>query len=201
MSKKTKVAVAISGAGRTLKNLIDRSKDGLPIEIVLVITTDAEAPGSDYAEEEDIKQIVWSERSPETYADVFFRLCGGVDLILLAGFNKHLIHIPTMWKNKVLNIHPTLIPAFCGKGWYGKKVHQKVLDRGVKISGCTVHFVDDKLDHGPIILQKAVDVEDDDTADTLAARVFEAECEAYPEAIWKVIDGVHVRERRVFRAR
>jgi folate-dependent phosphoribosylglycinamide formyltransferase PurN len=82
-----------------------------------------------------------------------------------------------------MNIHPALIPAFCGKGMYGHKVHEAVLSRGCKVSGCTVHYADSQYDHGPIIMQRCVPVLDGDTPDSLAARVFEAECEAYPEAI------------------
>jgi phosphoribosylglycinamide formyltransferase-1 len=97
-----------------------------------------------------------------------------------------------------LNIHPALIPAFCGKGFYGTRVHQAVLDYGAKVSGCTVHFVDKQYDHGPIILQKVVPVEDADTPESLAARVFTAECEAYPEALRLIAAGrVRVQGRRV----
>ncbi len=105
-----------------------------------------------------------------------------VDLVVLSGFLS-LIRIPDDFVNRVMNIHNALIPAFCGKGLYGIKVHRAVLARGVKISGCTVHFADNVYDHGPIILQKAVPVLEDDTPEVLAARVFEAECDAYPEAI------------------
>jgi len=89
----------------------------------------------------------------------------------------------------VTNNHPSLIPAFCGQGFYGHHVHEAVLAYGVKLSGCTVHFADNQYDHGPVILQRAVPVLDDDTPDTLAARVFEAECEAYPEALRLIASG------------
>ena len=88
-----------------------------------------------------------------------------------------------------MNIHPSLIPSYCGKGFHGNHVHQAVLDGGNKISGCTVHFVDNEYDHGPILIQKAVDVARNDTAETLAKRVFAAECEAYPEAIEAFAEG------------
>jgi phosphoribosylglycinamide formyltransferase-1 len=98
-----------------------------------------------------------------------------------------------------MNIHPALIPAFCGKGMYGDRVHQSVLDYGAKVSGCTVHFVDNAYDHGPIILQRVVPVQDDDDAESLQSRVFAAECEAYPEAIARYAAGqLHVKGRRVF---
>ena len=119
-----------------------------------------------------------------SFSETIFDLCrkADVDLVTLAGFLCHL-EIPDDFAGRVMNIHPALIPAFCGKGMYGEKVHAAVLERGCKVSGCTVHFADNEYDHGPIILQRAVPVLDDDTPDTLAARVFEQECEAYPEAI------------------
>src|SRR5262249_49089070 len=96
------------------------------------------------------------------------------------------------------NIHPALIPAFCGKGFYGHHVHEAVLSYGVKVSGCTVHFADNVYDHGPIILQRTVAILDDDTPETLAARVFKEECEAYPEAIALFAAGrLHIEGRRV----
>jgi folate-dependent phosphoribosylglycinamide formyltransferase PurN len=100
----------------------------------------------------------------------------------MAGFLKFL-PIPDDFRNRVLNIHPALIPSFCGHGYYGRRVHEAVLASGVKVTGCTVHFADNEYDHGPIVLQRTVPVLDDDTPDTLAQRVFEQECEAYPEAI------------------
>jgi phosphoribosylglycinamide formyltransferase 1 len=97
-----------------------------------------------------------------------------------------------------MNIHPALIPAFCGKGYYGHHVHEAVLAAGVKITGCTVHFCDNQYDHGPIILQRPVPVVDDDTTDSLAARVFEQECQAYPEAIQLFAEGrLRIEGRRV----
>jgi len=98
-----------------------------------------------------------------------------------------------------MNIHPSLIPAFCGQGYHGHAVHEAVLKRGARVSGCTVHFADNEYDHGPIILQKVVPVLDDDTADTLQARVFDAECEAYPQAIRLFAAGaLSVEGSRVF---
>jgi phosphoribosylglycinamide formyltransferase 1 len=116
----------------------------------------------------------------------------------MGGFLKHVL-IPDDFIGKVVNIHPALIPAFCGQGFYGHRVHEAVLEYGAKVSGCTVHFVDNQYDHGPIILQRVVPVMDDDTPDSLAARVFSAECEAYPEALRLIaagratIDGRRVR--------
>ena len=119
------------------------------------------------------------------------------DLVLLAGW-LHLLQIPNDFRLKVLNIHPTLLPAFGGKGMYGHRVHEAVLNYGAKVSGCTVHFADDTYDTGPILVQKCVPVKAGDTPDTLAARVFQAECEAYPEAIRMIAEGkVTVQGRRV----
>ena len=109
------------------------------------------------------------------------------------------VPVPDDFADRVMNIHPALIPAFCGKGFYGHRVHQAALETGVKVCGCTVHFADNVYDHGPIILQRAVPVLDDDTPDTLAARVFEQECEAYPEAIRLFAEGrLRVEGRRVY---
>ena len=122
--------------------------------------------------------------SVETFSDRIFKLCvdAEVDLVILGGFLS-LVRIPDSFENRVMNIHPSLITAFCGKGFHGHHVHESVLERGAKVSGCTVHFANNEYDAGPIILQKVVPVLDDDDADTLQSRVFEAECDAFPEAI------------------
>lgn len=120
----------------------------------------------------------------ETFSDRVFDAVRAYapDLVLLAGW-LHLIQIPPDFRRRVLNIHPSLLPAFGGKGMYGRHVHEAVLKAGAAVSGCTVHYADDAYDTGPIVLQRSVPVLPDDTPDTLAHRVFEAECEAYPEAI------------------
>jgi phosphoribosylglycinamide formyltransferase 1 len=124
-----------------------------------------------------------------------------VDLVVMAGFLS-LFQPRARFHNRVMNIHPALIPAFCGAGFYGERVHRAVIEAGVKISGCTVHFADDQYDHGPIILQAAVPVEDDDTPETLAARVHEAERYLYPEAIRLFAAGrLRIDGRRVRIAR
>ena len=116
-------------------------------------------------------------------ADVFDALrASGAELIVMGGFLRQL-SIPDDFENRIINIHPSLIPSFCGKGNYGSRVHQGVLDYGCKLTGCTVHFVDDDYDHGPIIAQASVAVETDDDVKSLAARVFEAECELLPAVI------------------
>jgi formyltetrahydrofolate-dependent phosphoribosylglycinamide formyltransferase len=119
------------------------------------------------------------------------------ELVCNAGFLQ-LLQVPADFQGRVINIHPALIPAFCGKGFYGHHVHEAVLQSGVKLSGCTVHFVDNEYDHGPIILQRAVPVLDNDTPDNLATRVFEQECEAYPQAIqWFAEGRLRIEGRKV----
>jgi phosphoribosylglycinamide formyltransferase-1 len=119
------------------------------------------------------------------------------DLVCLAGW-LHLLPIPDDFRHRVLNIHPSLLPAFGGKGMYGRRVHEAVLAYGAKVSGCTVHFADDTYDTGPVLVQKCVPVLAGDDPDALAARVFAAECEAYPEAVGLVASGrVRVEGRRV----
>ena len=137
--------------------------------------------------------------SREEFSDRIFAHCreAGVDLVCLAGFLQ-LLHIPEDFVNRVLNIHPALIPAFCGKGYHGLAVHRAALEMGVKVSGCTVHFADNEYDRGPIVSQRVVPVLDDDTPESLAARVFAAECEAYPQAIqWFAQGRLRVEGRRV----
>ena len=119
------------------------------------------------------------------------------DLIVMAGF-MCLYRLPSHYEHRVMNIHPALIPSFCGEGMYGRLVHQAVLDAGVKVSGCTVHFADNRYDHGPVIIQRTCVVEEDDTPDTLQQRVFREECAAYPAAIQLFAeDRLRVEGRRV----
>jgi phosphoribosylglycinamide formyltransferase-1 len=187
-----KLAILISGAGRTLKNFIDLAAEGhLPIDIRLVISSSPTAGGLKFAEAAGIPtQIISRSDFPrggagsEAFGDKVFSACrdAGVDYVAMAGFMK-LAPLPEDFAGRVVNIHPALIPAFCGAGMYGDRVHQAVLDAGVKVTGCTVHFVDNQYDHGPIIWQQPVPVFDDDTADTLAKRVFEVEKEAYPHVL------------------
>jgi len=197
------IAVLISGGGTTLKNLLTHiSEHALPIDIALVISSARDAKGLRYAEEAGIKtQVIrlQDQGSNEEFGDQIFQACRdqGVQLVVMGGFLKF-VPIPADFENRVINIHPGLIPAFCGKGFYGLRVHQAVLDYGAKVSGCTVHFVDNQYDHGPIILQRVADVRDDDTAESLQRRVFALECEAFPEAIRLIAAGrVRVVNRHV----
>ena len=138
-------------------------------------------------------------RNEEAFSRAVFGPCreAGVELVVMGGFLKH-VPIPPDYEQRVVNIHPALIPAFCGQGFYGLRVHSAVLEYGAKVSGCTVHFADNQYDHGPIILQRTVEVRDDDTPETLAHRIFEQECEAYPEAIRRFASGrLRIVGRRV----
>lgn len=197
------IAVLISGGGTTLRNLIRCADSGtLPVRIRLVISSQAAAHGLTYAREAAIPTRVLSpaRQTPAEFRDQIFGACRelGVQLVVMGGFLKHVL-IPADFENRVVNIHPALIPAFCGQGMYGHRVHEAVLAYGVKLSGCTVHFVDNEYDHGPVILQRAVPVLDDDTPESLAARVFEQECIAYPEAIRMIAENrVRVVGHRVF---
>jgi phosphoribosylglycinamide formyltransferase-1 len=186
------LAVLISGSGRTLKNFIDLAAEGsLPVDIRLVVSSSAKAGGLKFAEEAGIYTLVIRRgdypdgpAGDKPFGDAVFAACreAGVDYVAMAGFLK-LAPVPDDFAGRVLNIHPALIPAFCGAGMYGHRVHEAVLAAGVKVTGCTVHFVDNQYDHGPIIWQQPVPVFGDDTPDTLAARVFEAEKEAFPHVL------------------
>lgn len=187
------LGVLLSGSGRTLQNILNRiNKKELSAQVRVVVSSREGVGGIRIAEKAGIDVFVVSPQQykgdvfSEKIADILFKY--KVDLVIMAGF-LHLFKIPKEYEGKVLNIHPALIPSFCGKGYYGRHVHEAVINSGVKVSGCTVHFADNLYDHGPIILQKTVPVMDDDTAETLAERVFAAECEAYPEAIQLVIEG------------
>jgi phosphoribosylglycinamide formyltransferase-1 len=198
-----KLAVLISGGGTTLRNLLAKIAAGeLDARVESVISSNPKARGLDYAREAGAKTAVIEQQrfaSLDAYSQAVFDACraSNCDVVVMAGFLKF-VTIPADFESRVVNIHPGLIPAFCGLGFYGHHVHQAVLDYGAKLSGCTVHFVDNQYDHGPIILQRAVAVHDDDTADTLAARVFEAECQAFPEALRLIGGGrIAVEGRRV----
>jgi phosphoribosylglycinamide formyltransferase 1 len=197
------LAVLISGGGTTLKNLIQKIAAGkLDAKIVLVISSSAKAAGLQFAEAAGIPKLVVDPKNSPTaseFSEATFRPCreAGAHIVVMAGFLKHVL-IPPDFENRVTNIHPALIPACCGAGMYGRRVHEAVLESGAKQSGCTVHFVDNQYDHGPIILQRSVPLLDDDTPDTLAARVFNAECEAYPEALRMIGTGrVRIVDGRV----
>ncbi|MCA9248885.1 MAG: phosphoribosylglycinamide formyltransferase [Planctomycetales bacterium] len=203
MSKPLPIAVLISGSGRSLRNLIERSEAGLlDIDIRLVIASKPSAGGLQFARDAEIPTAVVQRSklgSDDAFGEAIFAQLreSGVEMVVLAGFMKFL-PIPRDFENRVINIHPALIPAFCGRGYFGHHVHEAVLDYGAKVSGCTVHFVDNQYDHGPIILQRTVAVLDSDTPDALANRVFQAELDALPDALQAIAEGrVEADGRRI----
>ena len=208
MSHLLPIAVLISGGGTTLRNLIEKQRAGeLPVEFKLVISSNPQARGLAFAAEANVPALVVEKKKGITDSDysraVFDPIrAAGAELVVMGGFLKQ-VPIPADFENRVINIHPALIPAFCGHQMYGLRVHESVLEYGAKVSGCTVHFVDNEYDHGPIILQHTVPVLDDDTAESLQARIFEEECQALPEAIRLIaarrvsVNGRRVRIRPV----
>lgn len=183
-----RIAVLLSGNGTTLQNLIDKSTEGnLHANVSLVISNKASAYGLERARKAGIPCEVVPRKlsqSVESFSDKIFEFCDSaeVNLLCLAGFLQKLV-IPPRWENRVMNVHPSLIPAFSGHGFYGHHVHEAVLGYGAKITGCTVHFVNNDYDNGPIILQEAIRVLPDDSTESLAQRVQELERRIYPEAI------------------
>lgn len=206
MPEPIRLVALISGGGTTLQNLIDRVAEGkLSATLAGVVSSRADAFGITRAEKAGVpvRVVASGERKPPVprakWSDEVWDAVRAFkpQLVCFAGW-LHLLPIPADFHHKVLNIHPSLLPAFGGKGMYGHHVHEAVLHYGAKVSGCTVHFADDTYDTGPILVQKTVPVKEADDADTLAARVFQAECEAYPEAIRLIAEGrVTVQGRRV----
>ena len=201
MAEKMPIAVLISGRGRTLKNILDKVDEGkLDVAVKLVVASTPNASGIQYAEKANIPVAV-VERSnfPDitSFSEAVFSPCkrSRAKYVVMAGYLS-LLEIPENFENRVLNIHPSLIPSFFGKGFFGRSVHEAALKKGVKVSGCTVHFVDNEYDNGPIILQKVVPVLEDDTTDSLSDRVlYDAEFVAYPEALQLLAEGrVRVEE-------
>jgi phosphoribosylglycinamide formyltransferase-1 len=193
MANRARLAVWVSGSGTTLQNLIDWSAVGaLSGEVVLVISDVANARALERAKDAGIESVhvPWKGRAIEQASEEAFDRCRQVDakLVVLAGFLKRIV-VPEDFAGRIINVHPSLIPAFSGQGCYGYRVHQAAIDRGVTVSGCTVHFCDNEYDHGPIILQRVVEVKEEDKAEDLASRVQEAEREALPEAINLLVTG------------
>lgn len=203
MARPVRLGVLISGSGRTLQNFLDLSDAGrLKAEVVKVVSSRSDAYGLERARQHGVPTAVVRRKDFRSVEDFSAAITAElqaehVELVAMAGF-LCLYRIPDCLANRVMNIHPALLPRFGGQGFYGDKVHQTVLDNGSKVSGCTVHFADNVYDHGPIIVQKAVPVEEGDDAHSLAARVFEKEKEAYPEAINLFAEGrLQTREGRV----
>ena len=192
------IVVCVSGGGTNLQAIIDGIADGIitNTKIIGVISNNAGAFALTRAENAGIPAICMSPKSYETrdkFNEAFLEKMQELnpDLIILAGF---LVNIPEAmvkaYKNRIVNIHPSLIPSFCGTGYYGLKVHEGALERGVKVTGATVHFVDEGTDTGPIILQKSVNVEEGDTPAILQRRVMErAEWVILPKAIDLIANG------------
>jgi phosphoribosylglycinamide formyltransferase 1 len=173
------MAVLLSGSGRTLDNFHERIVAGdLQAEIRVVVSNVAGVLGLEKAERYGYPAFFAKDN------DAINRILANydIDLIVLAGYLK-LYTPPDSLRRAVLNIHPALIPSFCGAGYYGHHVHEAVKARGCTVSGCTVHFANEEYDAGPIVLQRCVALEDSDSPDEIAARVFAVECEVYPEAI------------------
>jgi formyltetrahydrofolate-dependent phosphoribosylglycinamide formyltransferase len=187
-----RIAVLVSGSGTTLANLVDRTGDrrlGARIDRVIGSKHGLGAEGR--ARQANLSYTVVERRafdSTRAFSDAVFAHCQDVDLVVCAGWLQ-LLELPAFWLGRVINIHPALLPAFGGKGMFGRHVHRAVIDHGCKVSGCTVHYVDNTYDTGPIILQRTCHVLDDDTPESLAARVFAQECEALPDAISLIAQG------------
>ena len=203
MSSAVRLGVLVSGSGRTLQNFLDLAAEGrLRARVVKVVASRPDAYGLERARLAGVPAVAVSRRD-FAGTDGFSRAitdelrAEGVELVAMAGFLS-LYRFPPEYADRVMNIHPALLPAFGGKGFYGDRVHQAVLDYGCKVSGCTVHFASNEYDKGPIILQKTVPVLEGDTAHSLADRVFAAELEAYPAAINLFAEGrLRVEGRRV----
>ena len=204
-----RIVVCVSGGGTNLQAILDAIAQGTitNTEVIAVISNNANAKALDRARMKKIPAIVMSPKAypdRDTYHVAFTEKMIELapDFVVLAGF---LVKIPEQmiekFNNRIVNIHPSLIPSFCGVGYYGLKVHQKVLERGVKVTGATVHFVNEGMDEGPIIAQKAVMVEEDDTPEILQQRVMEqAEWILLPRAIDDIANGrIKVENNKVLR--
>lgn len=188
MTRPLRIACLISGGGRTMLNLADHIDSGeLPATIATVISSRADAAGVERAQERGFNVRVIDRQQFRNFGAMHDAVTDAlldarIDLVCLAGYLRWM-RIDDPFRDRVINIHPALLPKFGGKGMYGLHVHRAVIEAGEKQSGCTVHFVDDQYDHGPTILKRTCPVQPEDTPKTLAARVFEQECLAYPEAI------------------
>ncbi len=177
-----KMAVLLSGSGRTLDNFHERIEKGtLAAQIQVVVSNVKDVLGLAKARKYGYPAFHCSDNAGINHILQDYN----IDIICLAGYLK-LYAPPVKLARAVINIHPSLIPSFCGEGFYGHHVHSAVKARGCTLSGCTVHFADEKFDEGPIILQKSVELDYADDIDTIAAKVFAIECEAFPEAINRV---------------
>ncbi len=200
-----KIAVMVSGGGTNMQAVIDEIEKGnINGSVEIVISSRDNVFSLKRAENHDIESVCIGKNGfpdLEKRTEEIIRVLEKkeIELVVLAGYmsliDKRIIE---KYPNKIINIHPSLIPSFCGRGFYGAKVHEAVLNYGVKITGATVHFVDEGTDTGPIILQEAVEVKQDDTAETLAARVLEVEHKLLPKAVKLFCEGrLHIEGRKV----
>lgn len=202
---KVRLGVLVSGGGTNLQAIIDSIQSGyLPASIEVVLSNREDSYALQRAASNGIPNCAVLPKDFKTVKEYDEELISilkkfSVNLVILAGFVRVLSPVfVRAYPNRIMNIHPSLIPCFCGKGYYGLRVHKEVIRYGVKITGATVHFVDEGTDTGPIILQRAVSVEDHDTPETLAARVLKEEHRIYPEAIKLFAEGrLVIKGRRV----
>ncbi|MFA9422234.1 MAG: phosphoribosylglycinamide formyltransferase [Sedimentibacter sp.] len=200
-----KIGVLISGSGTNLQSIIDNIEKGqINGKIAVVISNKSDAYGLERASQHNIDNVFVSQKKYENfeaYNDALIEELEkhGVEVIVLAGYLKILSSkfIET-YRNRIINIHPSLIPSFCGKGYYGLKVHEAAINYGVKLSGATVHFVDEDADTGPIIIQESVLVDHDDTAETLQKKILKIEHKILPLAVKYFCEGkIEVTGRKV----
>jgi phosphoribosylglycinamide formyltransferase-1 len=197
----TKVGILASGNGTNLQAILDESEAGrIPAQVVVVISNEPKAFALERARRHGVNAVIVNHREFGTREGFEKKLIEeldsrGVDLVCLAGFMRILTpFFVRHYSERMLNIHPALLPLFGGKGFYGEKVHQAALASGMKFSGCTVHFVTEETDGGPILIQAVVPIQDDDTPETLAARIHEKEHEIYPQAVRLFAEGGLVLE-------
>ena len=197
-----KIAVFASGSGSDFQSIIDANERERLCEISLLVASKEGIYAIERAKKHGIDSIVRNKKDfasvEEMYEDIIAELNRrGVDYVVLAGYLSMLgENFVRAFSDRIINIHPSLIPSFCGKGFYGLNVHRAAIEYGVKISGLTVHFVDEHYDSGAIILQRAVEVKEDDTPESLQARILEEEHKALPEAVRLLTTGKIVKEGR-----
>lgn len=190
-----KAAALISGGGRTVASLVRSiEREGIPVDLDLVIAHDEALEGVRRCRELGIRvEVVPGSpgiRTSDRMDEIL--VAHGTDLLCLCGYLRR-FRVEPLWRDRVVNIHPALLPEFGGRGMYGDHVHRAVLEAGRSRTGCTVHWVDEEYDHGRHILQRTCPVESGDTIESLAERVFALECEAYPEALKSVVEGLAER--------
>lgn len=206
MPEQIRIAAIVGshGRGSNMQAVIDACSSGaIAGRVELVVAPSDKSPALERAVAQGISSsvILYDPDSPESFDRQLVLLLEehNIDLVILAGFMRRLGQdVVRAYSGRIMNIHPALIPSFCGRGMWGRNVHQAVIESGVRFSGCTVHFVDEQYDTGPIILQKIVPVEQDDTPETVAARVLEQEHKAYVEAVALFAEGrLTIQGRRV----